>query len=124
MKKASLLLLALYAISSTVSVAADAQKFVIGAQCYCGLFAVFIRTLSTLDWTRRTGKTPVIYWDTKMPYYQHGGYEGTKNVWEYYFEPVSHLSYQPGDSVYQHSQTPDNSASPENVSTYDEAFHT
>jgi len=122
MKTRVFVLLAMQLVAGTVR-AADAQKFVIGAHCYCGLFAVLLQTLNTLDWANRTGKVPVVYWDN-LPYAQRGGYRGETNVWHYYFQPVSNLAYQKGDSIYRHYATPDSSPCPEGEKTYDEKFHT
>lgn len=105
------------------SAAKPAQKIVIGAHCHCGFFALFMRTLSMIDWARRNGKQPVVYWGAITPYFQNSGYYGQTNVWNYYFEPVSKLSYQRGDVVYQSAQTPDDSPSPENMMAYDDTFH-
>jgi hypothetical protein len=100
-----------------------AQKFVIGAHCHCGFFAVFMRTLSMVDWARRKGKEPVVYWGAVFPYYQQQGYFGEKNGWNYYFQPISKIAYQSGDTVYQSPRTPDDGPTPENIMTYDETFH-
>ena len=43
---------------------------------------------------------PIVYWDNSSRYYNHGGFNDSTNVWEYYFEPVSHLRYIPGDVVH------------------------
>lgn len=108
---------------AVIPAAAQNKKFVIGAHCHCGFFAVFMRTLSMVDWARRKDKEPIVYWGAVFPYYQQEGYFGEKNGWNYYFQPISKIAYQNGDTVYQSSRTPDDGPTPENIMTYDETFH-
>ena len=76
------------------------KKFVIGLHGkHAGLFAVFFGALNNIAWCERNNKVPVVYWDNKSLYYTPGGYNNSTNVWEYYFEQTSSLSYLPGDSV-------------------------
>lgn len=74
-------------------------KYVIGLH-NAGFFAAFSGVLNHLVWCDRNNLTPVVYWDAKSRYTTDGGFNGSTNVWEYYFEPVSHLSYVPGDVVH------------------------
>lgn len=66
-----------------------------------GFFAEFLWVLNHLQWCEETKKVPVIYWDQKFAYYSQNGYNGSKNAWEYYFEPVSELKYKPEDHIYR-----------------------
>ncbi|MBS0616503.1 MAG: hypothetical protein JSR58_08135 [Verrucomicrobia bacterium] len=75
------------------------RKAVRGCQQF-GFFAEFFWVLNHLQWCITTNQTPVIYWDSRFAYYSPQGYNGSTNAWEYYFEPVSKLSYQPGDPVH------------------------
>lgn len=70
------------------------KKYVIGAH-QGGFFAAFLAVLNHLAYCKQTGKTPVVYWDARSWYYRKGGFNGSHNVWEYYFNPVSALKYQP-----------------------------
>jgi len=83
------------------------NKLVAG-RCEAGFFSDFISVLSYLNWHEKTRIPLVIYWDSQSPYYQPKGYNGSKNVWEYYFEPVSKFSYKPGDIIVRHGSGPDN----------------
>lgn len=74
-------------------------KYVIGLH-NAGFFAAFSGVLNHLVWCDRNNLTPVVYWNSKSRYYKDGGFNGSTNVWEYYFEPVSHLRYVPGDVVH------------------------
>jgi hypothetical protein len=75
------------------------QKFVIGYGDYFGLFTAFFGTLNWLACCDEDLKIPVVYWGKGNPYYIEPGYNGSKNAWEYYFEPVSGLNYQEGDEI-------------------------
>ena len=77
----------------------DQQKCVRGCENW-GFFAEFLWVLNHLEWCERTNKIPVIYWDRRFAYYSSEGYNGSFNCWEYYFEPVSDLTYEPGDQIY------------------------
>ena len=64
-----------------------------------GFFAEFLWVLNHLDWCEKTNQIPVVYWDSRFAYYSKDGYNGSFNCWEYYFEPVSSLIYQPDDNI-------------------------
>lgn len=74
------------------------KKYVIGCHV-CGFFANFVAVINKLDMCEKNNLTPVIYWDSKSCYYQKDGFNGSYNVWEYFFEPSSHLHYVDGDSI-------------------------
>jgi hypothetical protein len=71
-----------------------------------GLFVNFGLVLSNLDWCIRKHVTPVVYWNETCLYYTKDGYNGSHNVWEYYFEPVSSASYN-GEPLYTRYCDPD-----------------
>lgn len=70
------------------------KKYVIGAH-QGGFFAAFLAVLNHLAYCKQTNRTPVVYWDNRSWYYRKGGFNGSHNVWEYYFQPVSKLQYEP-----------------------------
>ena len=71
-----------------------AQKYVIGAH-QGGFFAAFLAVLNHLAYCKQTNRTPVVYWGDRSWYYRKNGFNGSHNVWEYYFKPVSKLKYDP-----------------------------
>jgi hypothetical protein len=75
------------------------QKFAIG--CWgAGFFSSFFAVLNNIYWCEQHQKTPVVIWGTDSLYYQNEGYNGIKdNAWEYYFEPVSTLTYSKEDDI-------------------------
>lgn len=59
-----------------------------------GFFAGFMVVLNHLGWCKKHDKNVIVNWGEGSPYYQKAAYYGTTaNAWEYYFEPVSNLSY-------------------------------
>jgi hypothetical protein len=56
-----------------------------------GLFSNFLHTLQYLYLSEVEDRIPIVDWDIVW-YSQEKGYNGSKNVWEYYFEPVSPFS--------------------------------
>jgi len=77
----------------------NAEKYIIGQHGW-GFFSCFLGTLNQLFSCEIHNKTPVVYWDKTSLYYEENGFNGCKNVWEYYFEPVSSLSFVHGDCVH------------------------
>lgn len=97
-KIVSLLLLQVNISFPSVATKHNTQKHVIGTS-QDGFFSSFLSVLNHLGWCEKIKKIPVVYWDERSLYYDNKGYNGTYNVWEYYFEPVSHLQYQEGDHI-------------------------
>ena len=62
-----------------------------------------------MGWCERNNKIPVVHWDQQSLYFQPQGYNGSYNVWEYFFEPLSGLNYQPGNTVHRNYFAPDGS---------------
>ena len=58
-----------------------------------GLCALIRDALEYLNISDRFQFTPVIHWDKNILYYDIDMEEATRNVFEYYFEPVSNISY-------------------------------
>ncbi len=71
------------------------------ADWYGGFFASLNCVLNHLWWCDQNNKIPIVYWDHRSPYYKPGGFNGRSNVWEYYFEPVSHLNYKPSNPIFR-----------------------
>lgn len=78
---------------------AGADKYVVGVHG-AGFFSAFSGVLNHLSYCERNNKTPVVYWGNNARYYNPRGFNGSYNAWEYYFEPVSGLSYVSGDVVH------------------------
>lgn len=93
-------------IINNLLLASSDDKFVITCRPY-GFFSNFIGTLTNIRWAENNKKIPVIYWDEYSLYYDPNGYNGSTNVWEYYFEQISNLNYNPGDELYWKYYDPD-----------------
>lgn len=61
-----------------------------------GFFAAFFAVLAHLNWCDHHGFTPIIFWGEQSAYYDA---EYGPNAWEYYFEPVSTLRYDPAHDM-------------------------
>lgn len=97
-KKFLLLAFSSLAISNQTFSDPDISKHVIGCRGW-GLFADFLWGINHLEYCSMSNKTPVMHW-VKSPYYEKEGYNGGNDVWSYYFEPVSNLTYNPGDVIH------------------------
>jgi len=54
-----------------------------------GLFSLFLQVLGHVHACRATGTVPIVYFNSTSLYWSDAGLHGARNVWEYYFEPVS-----------------------------------
>lgn len=83
------------------------EKFVIGARGKnVGFFSNFFGVINNLIWCEKNNKNPVVFWDKTNLYYDFCRGE---NVWEYYFNPISSLSYEQGDKIRVSYLAPDGS---------------
>lgn len=82
------------------------NKFVIGARKGCGLFSDFFTVINNLRWAEKNNKTPVVYWGKDSSYYQDKTYNGKSNAWEYYFYPISKLSYKGDEKIFNGYEDP------------------
>lgn len=89
-----------YSLSADAKVKEVKTKWVRGCDRW-GFFTELFWTINHLQFCETEGKIPVILWDNKFAYFSKDGYNGSLNGWEYYFEPVSNLSHQPGDRIYK-----------------------
>ncbi|HSX26763.1 MAG TPA: nodulation protein NodZ [Chlamydiales bacterium] len=92
---------------SVVCLHAAEEKFVIGTFRNEGFFSSFVGVLNGLIWAEKQGKMPVVHWTEDSYFYQKGGWNGAQNPWEYYFEPVSPLTYKPGDLLHIYCNNPE-----------------
>ncbi len=83
------------------------NKRVIGCQPGAGLFYNFLGVINNLQYCKKNNLEPIVYWGKHNLYYEETGYQGSKNVWEYYFEPISNASYTSKDYLWNSNRTPD-----------------
>lgn len=108
MKSICLFFMIVFFSGSEIIFSIDSSKHVIGGRVD-GFFSNFLAVLNHLQWCVKNKKTPVVYWSKEGHYYDPRGCNGiiSDNIWEYYFYPVSHLKYEPGDKVYYSPNSPD-----------------
>jgi hypothetical protein len=112
-----------FPLMAAQQVGLQTKKYVIGIPEQCGFFSIFFATLVNIAWAKKHGREPVVYWQKKCAYMQEGGHNGATEPWEYYFEPVSELKYEPGDLVHASQGDPNEFGIPNGPGCYDRAFH-
>ena len=98
------ILLSVFLLLTAFLHSAHPSKYVIG-HWPGGMGAGLASTLDHLLYCETNNLVPVVYWDHGV-YYNSDGFNGTKNEWGYYFNPVSHLEYNEEDEIhhfYTHS---------------------
>ncbi len=122
--KTSMRFVLLGLLFSSMPFALGTDTLVIGKGA--GLFSAFLMALNNIAWCDKNNIKPVMYWDSGCYYYESNGYNGSYNVWEYYFEPTSSASYQTGDPVrelFELVYAPDGSTVDFLVDRHPETFH-
>ena len=56
-----------------------------------GLFSLYLQVLGQVFQCKQAGIVPIVYFNSRSLYWSDQGHNGARNVWEYYFEPVSDL---------------------------------
>lgn len=84
------------------------KKLVIGAWG-AGFFSDFFGVINSLAWCEKNNITPIVMWDNHSLYFSPGGYNESKNCWEYYFEPVSTETYDMNYPFHDRYAAPDGS---------------
>jgi hypothetical protein len=77
----------------------NASKYVIRSW-HAGFFSNFCAVMNHLEICEQNNLTPVVYWHKESRYFIPEGFNGSRNAWEYYFEPVSALKHIPGDQIH------------------------
>jgi len=80
----------------------DSEKYIIDQPSF-GFFSCFLGTLNKLLYCEAHNKIPVVYWGKNSLYYVEDGFNGSQNVWEYYFEPISPGSFVCENHTYDKS---------------------
>lgn len=83
------------------------NKYVIGNHSEAGMFSIVFGVLNHIRWCDANHKIPVVYWGKTCSFYEANGYNGLKNAWEYYFEPVSKLQVSSNDEIHSTYFAPD-----------------
>lgn len=59
-----------------------------------GFFSIVFQALGQAHLAEKAGAIPVVYYNKNCPYWSEAGYQNSRNVWEYYFEPMSDYRVQ------------------------------
>lgn len=84
----------------TITIESQSQEHAVRTAGPWGFFAEFLWAINHLEWCAQNNKTPIISWGSDSSYYSAQGFNGSTNVWEYYFEPVSGAQQNPYDPCY------------------------
>lgn len=95
-----LMVCAMQQCSITCNIVARTNKYVIGCLS-AGLFSSFLGVVNHLVFCKQHDLVPVVYWDNQSLYFDNNTNNINNNVWEYYFEPVSHLVYENDDQIHR-----------------------
>ena len=68
------------------------NKYLIILSANVGFFSLFFHVLGWLPSCREKKMIPVVYFNRTCLYWSEKGYRGSRNVWEYYLEPLSAVS--------------------------------
>jgi hypothetical protein len=96
--RASLLCLCCPLFATAADKPVTEEKFVIGHYRNEGFFSSLLTVIAGIMLAEKSHKVPVVYWSQEWGYGSKND-SALTNLWDYFFEPVSHLTYQAGDSI-------------------------
>lgn len=65
-----------------------AARFHIICERDVGLFSLIQQVIANVPWAVRENRIPVVYFGQNTCYWTPNGYQGSRTVWEYYFQPL------------------------------------
>jgi hypothetical protein len=68
------------------------RHLLIAARHNCGLWSMFFQVIGLIRYAERHGLEPVVYFNQGTCWWSHNGYNGSRNAWEYFFEPIGRVS--------------------------------
>ena len=74
------------------AVAPPGRHLVIATRHNCGLWSMFFQVIGLIRYAERHGLEPVVYFNDATCWWSPDGYNGSRNAWEYFFEPISSVS--------------------------------
>ena len=57
-----------------------------------GFFSLVFQAVGQAHLAEKAGQVPVVYFNRHCPYWSDAGYQGARNVWTYFFEPLSDVA--------------------------------
>ena len=58
----------------------------------CGLWSMFFQVIGLIRYAERHNLEPVVYFNDATCWWSNYGYNGSRNAWEYLFEPIGQVS--------------------------------
>jgi hypothetical protein len=74
------------------AVSAPTRYLLIAPRHGCGLWSMFFQVIGLIRYAERHGLEPVVYFNDATCWWSQDGYNGSRNAWEYFFEPVGRVS--------------------------------
>jgi hypothetical protein len=68
------------------------RHLLIATRARCGLWSMFFQVVGLIRYAERHGLEPVVYFNGATCWWSPDGYNGSRNAWEYFFEPVGAIS--------------------------------
>lgn len=69
-----------------------ARHLLIATRAICGLWSMFFQVIGLIRYAERHGLEPVVYFNAATCWWSNDGYNGSRNAWEYFFEPIGPVS--------------------------------
>lgn len=69
-----------------------ARRLLIAARHNCGLWSMFFQVVGLIRYAEQHELEPVVYFNDATCWWSPDGYNGSRNAWEYFFEPVGRVS--------------------------------
>jgi len=66
--------------------------FIYGRE-HCGLFSIVFQVLALARAAELAGTAAIVYLGREVCFWEEAGHNGSRNAWEYFFEPISSLSF-------------------------------
>lgn len=67
------------------------RHLLIATRASCGLWSMFFQVIGLIRHAEREGLEPVVYFNAGTCWWSQEGYNGSRNAWEYFFEPVGRV---------------------------------
>jgi hypothetical protein len=71
---------------------ASTRHLLIAPRHNCGLWSSFFQVIGLIRYAERQGLEPVVYFNAATCWWSPEGYNGSRNAWEYFFEPIGSVS--------------------------------
>lgn len=68
------------------------RHLLIATRLGCGLWSMFFEIIGLIRYAERHDLEPVVYFNDATCWWSQDGYNGSRNAWEYFFEPIGPVS--------------------------------